>query len=156
MSETPLKPLLIERDDEPGAQTPATVPPVPDLDVAAPVSRLAPPRGSALSRLALWVFGALFGFVLSVAAWDFVTGLLARDSLLGWIAFVLVGAAVAVAAALALREAVGFARMARIDTLRTRAADAMLRADVTEARHVLGALETLYRGRPELAGGGRG
>lgn len=151
MSDAPLKPLLIERDEDAGAETPATVPPVPDLDVAPPVARLAAPRGSALSRLALWVFGALFSFVLSVAAWEFVTGLLARDSLLGWVAFALVGAAVLVALALALREAAGFARMARIDSLRTRAADAMSRGDVTEARGVVRGLQALYAGRPELA-----
>jgi putative membrane protein len=151
VSDAPLKPLLIERDEDAGAETPATVPAVPDLDVAPPVSRLAAPRGSALSRLALWVFGALFSFVLSVAAWEFVTGLLARDSLLGWVAFVLVGAAVLVALALALREAAGFARMARIDTLRTRAADAALRGDVKEARGVVQGLGALYAGRPEMA-----
>jgi putative membrane protein len=151
VSDAPLKPLLIERDEDAGAETPATVPAVPDLDVAPPVARLAAPRGSALSRLALWVFGTLFTFVLSVAAWEFVTGLLARDSLLGWVAFVLVGAAVLVALALALREAAGFARMARIDTLRTRAADAALRGDVKEARSVVQGLGALYAGRPEMA-----
>lgn len=151
MSDAPLKPLLIERDEDAGGETPATVPAVPDLDVAPPVARLAAPRGSALSRLALWVFGALFSFVLSVAAWEFVTDLLARDSLLGWVAFGLVGAAVVVALALALREAAGFARMARIDTLRLRAADAALRGDVAEARGVVRGLQALYSGRPELA-----
>jgi putative membrane protein len=150
VSDAPLKPLLIGRGGDAGAETPATVPAVPDLDVAPPVARLAAPRGSALSRLALWVFGTLFTFVLSVAAWEFVTGLLARDSLLGWVAFVLVGAAVLVALALALREAAGFAGMARSGTLRSRAADAALRGDVKEARSVVHGLGTLYSGRPEM------
>jgi putative membrane protein len=151
VSDAPLKPLLIERDDDPLAETPATVAPVPDLDVPVAPPRLSAPSGSALSRIALWVFGALFSFVLSVAAWDFVTSLLARDSLLGWVAFVLVGAAVLVALALALREAAGFARMARIDTLRTRATDAIATANIREARAVIAGLESLYGNRPELA-----
>lgn len=151
MSDAPLKPLLIEREDDPLGETPATVAPVPDLDLPVAPPRLSAPRGSALSRIAAWVFGALFSFVLSVAAWDFVTNLLARDSLLGWIAFVLVGAAVLVALALALREAAGFARMARIDTLRTRAVDAIATANIREARGVIGGLESLYANRPELA-----
>ena len=147
----PLKPLLIERDDDPDAPTPATVPAVPDIDRPVEVPRMAPPRGSALSRMALWVFGALFSFVLSVAAWDFVTGLLMRDSLLGTVALVLVGLAILMSLALALRELAGFARMARIDTLRQRAADAVAAANIKEARSVVAGLESLYAARPELA-----
>jgi putative membrane protein len=147
----PLKPLLIEREDDPDAPTPATVPAVPDLDMPDAVARLPPPRGSALTRAALWVFGALFSFVLSVAAWDFVTSLLSRDSLLGTIALVLVGLAIVMALALAVRELAGFARMARIDTLRQQAAGAVEKADVRAARHVVDGLLALYGGRPELA-----
>ena len=147
----PLRPLLIEREDDPAAATPASAPPVPDLDMPAAVARLAAPRGSALSRFAAWVFGTLVSFVLSVAAWDFVTNLLARDTVLGWIAFLLVGLAVLTALALAVREFAGFARMARIDGLRTRGIEAALRADVAAARSVVAGLAALYADRPELA-----
>ena len=150
MTEAPLKPLLIEREDDPLGDTPATVPPVPDLGGLAVTLRLPPAPGSALSRFALWVFGALFSFILSVAAWDFVTGLLARDSVLGWVAFVLVGLAVLVALALAGREAAGFARMSRIDTLRTDAEKAVAGADIKAARGVVSGLQALYVNRPEL------
>lgn len=148
--EVPLKPLVIERDEDPEAPTPATVAPVPEVggDVAA--FRMPAARGSALSRFALWVFGTLFAFVLSVAAWDFVTGLLSRDSLLGWVAFGLVGLAVVVALALAMREVAGFARMARIDGFRTRAEAAVAAADIREARAVVAGLERIYANRPEL------
>ena len=147
----PLKPLLIDRDEDPDAPTPASVPPVPDLDRPEVVARLPPPHGSALTRAALWVFGALFSFVLSVAAWDFVTNLLTRDSLLGTVALVLVGLAVLMALALALRELAGFARMARIDTLRLRAVEAASTANIKEARSVVAGLESLYSARPEFA-----
>ena len=147
----PLKPLLIDRDEDPDAPTPASVPPVPDLDRPEVVARLPAPRGSALTRAALWVFGTLFTFVLSVAAWDFVTNLLTRDSLLGTVALVLVGLAVLMALALALRELAGFARMARIDTLRLRAVEAASTANIKEARSVVAGLESLYSARPEFA-----
>ena len=147
----PLRPLLIERDEDPHAPTPASVPPVPDTDHPQVPARLPPPPGPALTRAALWVFGALFSFVLSVAAWDFVAGLLTRDSLLGTVALVLVGLAVVMALALALRELAGFARMARIDTLRLRAVGAASTADIKEARSVVAGLELLYRDRPEFA-----
>ncbi|MCA3456438.1 MAG: TIGR01620 family protein [Rhodobacter sp.] len=147
----PLKPLLIERDEDPHAPTPASVPPVPDPDRPEVSARLPLPPGSALTRAALWVFGALFSFVLSVAAWDFVTDLLTRDSLLGTAALVLVGLAVVMALALALRELAGFARMARIDALRLRAVEAASTANIKEARSVVAGLESLYRGRPEFA-----
>jgi putative membrane protein len=148
--DTRLKPLVIEREEDPDAPTPATVAPVPDPGSGDPAFRMPVARGSALSRLALWVFGTLFTFVLSVVAWDFVTGLLSRDSLLGWVAFGLVGMAVLVALALALREVAGFARMARIDSLRTRAEDAVAASDIREARSVVAGLERLYGDRREL------
>ena len=74
------------------------------------VARVSARRMSGLSRLAIWVFGTLFGFVVSVAAWDFVTSLLSRNNILGWIALALVSAALALLLLLALREAAAFAR----------------------------------------------
>ena len=146
----PLKPLLIERDARDDDLTPADVAPVPEaVDPSAPV-RLTPPRRSALSRLAGWAFGLLFSFVISVAAWDFITGLLTANTLLGTIALVLVAFAVLMALALALREAAGFARIAKIDTLRGEAEAAALVGDIKGARHVVTGLTRLYANRPEM------
>jgi putative membrane protein len=92
----------------------------------------------------------LFSLVLSVAAWDFVTGLLAANTLLGAVAMGLVGAAVLAAALLALREAAGFARLGRLDRLRARAAGA---GTLAEARAVLRDLARLYDGRGEMRWG---
>ena len=103
--------------DEPAAD-PSLAPPVPDLVPQASamlaVAALARPR-SAGGRLAIWVFSALFSFVLSVAAWDFVTGLFDRSPLLGWLAFVLTGLAVLLLAIYAAREWAAFARLWRLD-----------------------------------------
>lgn len=152
------RPLLIEVDDTTPAD-PGLEAPVPDTDTGPEgralqaAAQLATRRMSGLSRLAIWVFSTLFGFVLSVAAWDFVTNLLARDSLLGWVAMGLVGAAILVLGLLALRELAAFARIARIDRLRQKAAEAHATADLPAARAVLSGLKSLYAGRPETAWG---
>ncbi|MFM7654733.1 MAG: TIGR01620 family protein [Paracoccaceae bacterium] len=162
----PLKrPSLIELDDAPAAN-PAQAEAIPDLDTGpippGPIppgramqtlARASTGRTSPLSRAALWVFSTLFAFILSVAAWDFVTSLLNRNSLLGSLALLLVGAALAVLLLLALREAAAFARMARIDRLRGQATAARATADLAAARRVTTALASLYHARPETAWG---
>jgi putative membrane protein len=153
----PLKrPSLIELDDAPAAD-PAGAETIPD---AAPtgramqtLARATTGRPSPLSRAALWVFSTLLAFILSVAAWDFVTSLLSRNNILGWIALALVSAALVVLLLLALREAAAFARMARIDRLRAEATAARSSADLAAARRIRAALTALYRPRPEIAWG---
>lgn len=134
---------------------PGLAPPIPDTlpdgRAMETVARIATRRGSTLGRFALWAFGALFSFVLSVAVWDFVSNLLARNSLLGWLATVLVGLAILAATLLALREALAFARVARIDRLRARATAAHASADLAEAKAVTASLHSLYKSRPDLA-----
>lgn len=143
------KPFVIEMEE---AVDPSLAPAVPEAlpegrAMQAAVRIGAGRKRSALGRFAGWAFGALFSFVLSVAAWEFVTGLLAANTLLGTVALVLVGLAVLAALLLALREAAGFARLARLDGLRGRVAEA---ATLAEARGAVGALRSLYRGRGDL------
>lgn len=147
----PPRPVLIELDTPP--PSPADAAPVPDAlpsgGAVTVAARLATRRGSWLSRAAVWVVGTFGGFVLSVTVWDFVTSLFARDSLLGTVALVLAGATVLILAALALREAAGFARLARLDTLRDRIARART-APLAEARAATAAVARLYAARPDL------
>lgn len=153
MTEAPRKPLILEIEEE---ADPSLAPPVPDplpegraLQMAAVVTG----RPSFLTRAALWTFSAFFSFLLSVAAWDFVTGLFARNALLGWLAFALLAAALAAAALLSLREWAAYARLARLDTLRQRAEVARAAADLKEARALAAALTRLYSTRAETAWG---
>lgn len=153
----PLKrPRLIELDDSPDAD-PARAAEIPDAPPTGramrSLARASTQSRSPLSRAALWVFSSLFAFILSVALWDFVTALLSRNSLLGALALVLVGASLALVLLLALREAAAFARMARIDRLRAEAITARDRADLAAARRVTAALAKLYRTRPETSWG---
>jgi len=150
----PPKPFVQEIDD---AIDPGAAPPVPDAlpegQAMQALAALSQRKGSGVLRFAVWAFGALFSFVLSVAAWDFVTNLLARNAVLGWTAFVLVAVAVLAALILAGREWAAFARMARIDGFRDRAITARGAADLPEARRIVADLTRLYAARPDTAWG---
>lgn len=149
----PRKPLILELEDE---VDPSAAAPVPDdlptgqaMQLAA---RIRAPR-SKLARFALWAFTAFFTFALSVAAYDFVTGLFARNPLLGWIAGVLLIGALLAAALLAGREWSAYMRLMRLDHLRRDAATARQTADLTSARRTVAALVRLYAARPDTAWG---
>ncbi|WP_309667726.1 TIGR01620 family protein [Tabrizicola sp.] len=148
------KPFVQESEDE---ADPGAAPPVPDMlpEGAAmqAAAALMVRQPSGLWRFATWAFGTLFTFVLSVAAWDFVTGLFARNTVLGWIAFGLVAVAVAVALVLALKEWAAFARLARLDGLRARAVAARMDGDLAGARAVVASLTRLYAARGDTAWG---
>lgn len=150
----PPKPFLEEMAE---AVDPSLAPPVPDAlpegQAMQAVAALSQRRGSALTRFAVWAFAALFSFALSVAAHDFVTGLLARNVVLGWAAFALVAVAVAAGLVLALREWGAFLRLGRLDGLRARAVEARAAADLKEARRVVANLTSLYAARGDTAWG---
>ena len=150
----PPKPFLEEITE---AADPSLAPPVPDNlpegQAMLAVSALSQGKGSGLRKFAVWAFGALFGFAISVAAYDFVTGLLARNVVLGWIALVLVTLAVLAALVLALKEWGAFLRLARLDGLRGRAIEARASANLVEARRVVAGLTGLYAARGDTAWG---
>lgn len=153
----PPKPFLEEIAQGSAEFDPASAPPVPDLlpqgRAVQAVAGLAGGRRSALGRLAVWAFGALFAFALSVAAHDFVTDLLARNPVLGGIAAALVGLAVLAALLLALREGLAYLRLGRLDALRRAAEEARASSSLTDARATLAALTRLYLGRADTAWG---
>jgi putative membrane protein len=149
-------PVLIELD---AAETynPADAPPVPDLTPMAPegramqvVATLAARRPNRLSRLFWTALVALISFAASIAAWNFVTGLLAANPILGWTAAGLVGIVLSTLLLIALREAAAFSRLGRLDDLRRQAESALSGQDLAAARGVAARLDTLYRARPEL------
>lgn len=146
------------RIDAPGRVDPASAPPVPDEDVAPPasgramqtVALLAARRRSGLAGWFWALLGTLLGFAASVAAWNFVTGLLAANPLLGWIATALLGAFVVISAAIAIRELVALSRLSRIDSLHREVAAV---ADLEDARRFAGRLLAFYGGRPDTRWG---
>ncbi|MEG3661174.1 TIGR01620 family protein [Celeribacter halophilus] len=161
MSEHPPEkrgPVLIELEDE-AVVNPSTAEPVPDL---APLARpaamervavLAARKPSTLARWFWRLFAALFTFVLSLAAYDFIAGLIARNQVLGYVALGLTGAFLVVLAAIALKELSAFARLKRIDSLQSAATDAVGQGDLKAARGVSDKLVALYAHRDELSWG---
>jgi putative membrane protein len=141
------KPFVVELDE---GVDPSLAPPVPEAEGRAMQTALAlgARRGSALGRFALWAFGSLFSFVLGVAIYDFVTSLLTTNTLLGTVALTLVGLAILAALLLAGREAVAFARLARLDALRARVAAV---TTLTEAQKRVAEVSALYAGRGDMA-----
>ncbi|MGJ8622855.1 MAG: YcjF family protein [Yoonia sp.] len=151
-------PVLIELDDAQGAQ-PDAAPAVPDLSE--------PPQGQAMqqvaaiasarpSRLARWFWSltvALLGFVVSLAAWDYVNSLLARSPVLGGIATALIALLCAVLAIIALREMAAFGRLRKLDRIQSSAKEAYASDKLADARDVLGQLDRLYANRDDTAWG---
>ena len=115
------------------------------------VRTLATRRASALSRFASWVFGSLFSLVITVAAWNFVTGLFATNHWLGWLAGVLLALAGGIVLVIAAGELNAFARLARLDSIRLQAIHAAETGDLKAARAVLARLEVLYKSREPMA-----
>ncbi|MGR3762016.1 YcjF family protein [Roseobacteraceae bacterium NS-SX3] len=153
------KPVLFDLDETKPAPDVAEAPPVPDLsaELAEPAGPAAMEQAAQIaarrpSRLARWFWGlvlALAGAMVSVAAWDFATGLIARIPLLGWAVTAGIGAALLLALLLVLRELAALSRLKRVDHLRHAAAAA--HEDVAGARKFIKELESFYRHRADLA-----
>ena len=153
--DTPLRrPALIEVD---GEADPGLAAPIADALPTGTAMELAAmavtSRRSPLTRFALWAFGAFFGFALSIAAYTFVTDLLAANPILGGIAATLLILAILAALLLGLREVSAYSRLVRLDTLRMQAETARRDADLPAARGTVAAIVALYANRPETAWG---
>ena len=146
-------PLIQDREDEVDPSLAPLVPDLPSGQAMQAVAALAGRRTSGFARFATWVFGSLFTLILSVAAWNFVTGLFATNSVLGWVAFVLLLAALGVALVVLVSELSAFSRLGRLDRIRTEAGRAEAAGDIKAARAVVAEVMRLYAGRGETAPG---
>ncbi|MEL6167154.1 MAG: TIGR01620 family protein [Pseudomonadota bacterium] len=151
----PDRPVLISLDDDSPPASPSEAPPVPDMEefgrsTLQTAIQVTAARPSPLVRWFFRLLLALLVFGLSVAAWDFATGLIARNALLGWAATGLIGLFLAVAIAILVREAAALRRLSRIDALQKQASQAWANEDLAGARDVVVQLLGLYRGRHEL------
>ena len=152
MAET-RKPVVLDVPDKPAA-SPETAPPLPDIlppgEEAAMqrMARLAARRrGGWLGRFFWASFVGLIGLMLSVAAWDFVTGLIDRNLWLGRAALALSFALILTAILYALRELAAISRLKRIDRLR----ESSKAADTPEqAAAASNAIDQFYRTRPDM------
>lgn len=107
-------------------------------------------RMSWLGRMGWGAAAALLGMALSLAAWDFVTGLLARNPTLGWVASALLALVVLACLGVALREWAGFRRLRRLDDLRQLADSARADDSRDAALRLVQRLSALYASRTEM------
>jgi len=146
-------PVVMELEDGPGP-SPAEVPPVPDaLPQSTAVTTAAAYVGRGSSVLARWFWRLLVGLIVfwaSLMAWGFVTGLIARNSILGIAALGVLGAFLFVCFLIIVKEALALMRLSRMDRLQKRAADAIAQEDLGAAQSVLRDVARLYRGRADL------
>lgn len=142
-------PVLIEVDEP--VLSPADAPPVPepDLPEGQAAAFVALMRPSGLWRFAAWAMGGFVSFVMAVAIWDFVAGLLVRNTVLGGVALGLTALVLLALLALSVGEFSAFWRLARLDHLREEVAGARQGADLPRARAALSRVERLYDGRAE-------
>lgn len=157
-------PVLIDleaeatRGSEPSL-SPSTAPPVPDLMVPGretamqQVAAIAARPPSPLARWFWSLLGAILTFVISLAAWNYVTSLIASNPLLGLIATMLIGTFCLVLLAMAVRELAAFNRLARLDGVHKAAEQALASGQLTDARAVVAQLDKLYAGREDTAWG---
>ncbi|MEH6519710.1 YcjF family protein [Sulfitobacter sp.] len=116
-------------------------------------ARLAAHKPSLLTRLFWALATTLIGALVSIAAWTFITDLLARYPLLGAAMTVLMAVFLLVLALIALREMAAFGRLGRLDGLRHSAAQALAHEDLAVARDVSDRLLRLYKGREDTRWG---
>lgn len=152
-------PVLIDLKDDAPKQGPDTAPPVPEVTTAPQgqaMQTVAVLAGRRPSRLARWFWGVLLtllGVVISVAAWDFVMGLLERSPVLGWTVTGLIALLGLVMLVIAARELAAFSRLRRIDTLQAQAEIALSEQDLGKARGVVAQLVRFYAGREDTRWG---
>lgn len=152
-------PVLIDLDQSSPRADPAAALPVLDDDSAAhgaamqQVAALATAKPSGLVRWFWSLLLALAGFVVSLAAYDYIAGLLARSPVLGMVALVLVVLFCCVLAIIGLRELAAFARLRRLDEVHKAAENAISANDLQAARAVVGQLTRLYAGRDDTRWG---
>lgn len=123
--------------------------------LAEPPLPIPPRRRSWLASIFLAAFGILVSLALGLWTDRLIRDMFERADWLGWMA-----AAVAAVAAVSLliivaREMLALWRLASVERLRTRAADAVARDDSRAARAVVDDLAALVASRPQTAAGRR-
>lgn len=150
-------PVLIELDQDSNT-TPANAPPVPDLQAEGPrgpaietLAVLAAKRPRFLARLFWAAALVLVAAVVSVAAWDFVFGLLARNVWLGRSVLVVLVVFLAALLGISLREWLALVRLRRVDRLKRDIEQVTATPELVAAERVLAELLQFYARRDDLA-----
>ncbi|NVO28363.1 TIGR01620 family protein [Donghicola sp. C2-DW-16] len=139
---------------------PAQAEPVPEVGPELPEGRamqtvavLAARKTSALAKWFWGLLASVIGSMISVAAWNFVTGLIAQNAILGMIVTALIAGFLLVCALIVLRELGAMARLSRMDKIQHQARTAIEAGDLPAARTVVKDVLRLYSGREDLRWG---
>ncbi|MFY0680622.1 MAG: TIGR01620 family protein [Thalassovita sp.] len=148
-------PILIDLDENDAAPGPENAPVVPDIGgpQGQAVQRAAQVASYRPSRLGRWILGlaiTFVGAVASIAAWDFVVGLISRSPILGMFVSGIAIALLIVLSLVMIKELAALSRLSRIDKLQGQADQALAEADLEKARRVSTGLVRLYRQRADL------
>ncbi len=148
-------PVLIEIEDS--GPTPAEAPPIADeVPTGQAMQTMAVIAARRPSRLVRWfwrLLATLITFGLSLWAWDFVTGLIARNPILGYVALGLTSLFLLTCLAIIIREWAALSRLARLDKIHSAADAARTANDLPAARGVTKRILALYAGRADLKWG---
>ncbi len=138
--------------------TPATAPDVVDQpEVTAKgqamqtMAVLAARKPSIVWRWFWRLTAAVLAMVVSVAAWDFVTGLIARNEILGFAAIGVLGLFGFVCLILVIRELAALSRLRRVDKIQLAAQS--VGQDIDAAKSVQRDVLRLYQGREDVTWG---
>ena len=154
-------PMLFELDENADHAPRVTdAPPVPDTGPDLPqtsalqtAAYLASRKPSRLARLFWGLLLTLIGAMISLSAWRFVTEVIQRLPVIGWVLTGVIGMLVLVLLFMALREMIAVARLSRLDHLRRKAVEVLASQELVAARAVCDSLCALYRARPETRWG---
>lgn len=151
-------PFVLDVDDlpAPAVVSPADAPPPPE-DAPSGEAMLRMARMATRSKRSGWgtwfwgLLTSLVSLVVSIAAYDYVMNLLARNQTLGRIVLGLMIALALVVLIQILREVWAFRKLGRIDAFRADAEAALRTADRKAAVDLSRRLQRFYAGRPEMA-----
>lgn len=153
-SENHRGPIVFEDVEQVDGQSPENAAPVPDVlpegQAMQQVTRFAACKSSWITKMFWGAISALLAMAVSLAFWDFVTGLLQRNIYLGRFALVLAAIAGLALIIVCLRELAAFARLAKIDKVRH--AVNLVKADgsIEKAKLITGKIANVYAGREEM------
>lgn len=148
------RPLVIELNVQPA--NPAEAPPVPEPDLPMPsggamktVAAMTARKPSLLARLFWGALSLLFGVMVSVAFWDFATGMMERNIWIGRAVIALIAVLLAGLLVFAAKELAAMLRLRKVDALK-RACAGCQSGTRSDALTFANDLRDFYRDRPEL------
>lgn len=125
------------------------------LDPLAPPRPVGPARRSGLAAIFVGAAGLFVSLGIGLWAESVIRALFARTEWLGWTAAGVAAVAVVALLAIVVREVYALMRLASVEALRKRAAEAELRNDSKAARAAVADLVVLVGRKPETAAGRR-